>query len=391
MTVRMTSTRSTVKKPGLVRPGLLCLPSGPPMTSVNLRRNASLRLGTVMRIGASRGFGGPGFGGWLMGFSLVGQAAKARGSAARCRDGWRPAPPVVALGNWAASRSRVVSMFGPVVRVKPRSRSTHLCRNRLASQVSLTVSRTVGFQFVAPAVPAEVPPGNQPVLLEFDHGVADPVGHAQAHLHAELAAQGELCACRCCPHRSGSVDDRVHRRIRQQLEDLVRGGGDESAAGLQVCGGAHQPMPMRCPPPVPAPGRLLRADSAKGVGAPSGLSRTIPVCHSGLTGTTKGKTDEHWNHTGRLRPGNRPGPVARPDAPPRGRHLRQHLGRNRDGLHRRGPFRRRSLARFDLWRPRPPLRPGRGIGTGSRKRPSLHRAPGRESGLAASTTDFPIR
>jgi hypothetical protein len=44
----------------------------------------------------------------------------------------------VVSGNCAASRSRVRSMLGPVLRVKPISRSTHLCRNRLASQVSLT-------------------------------------------------------------------------------------------------------------------------------------------------------------------------------------------------------------------------------------------------------------
>lgn len=70
-------------------------------------------------------------------------------------------------------------------------------------------------------MPAEVPPGNLPVLLEFHHGIADLVRDPQSHLHAELAAQAELAFLRGRgPHRSGAVDDRVHGRIPQQFKDL---------------------------------------------------------------------------------------------------------------------------------------------------------------------------
>lgn len=83
-TVRSTNTRSMVKKPGLFRPGLLCFASS------------------------------------------------------STRYSGQRAPYSVASGNCAASRSRVRSILGPVLRVKPISLSTHLCRTRLASQVSLT-------------------------------------------------------------------------------------------------------------------------------------------------------------------------------------------------------------------------------------------------------------
>ncbi|POH59444.1 hypothetical protein [Arthrobacter glacialis] len=43
-----TKTRSTVKKPGLVLPGAVRLPNGPPTGSVMVRSKESLREGTTM-------------------------------------------------------------------------------------------------------------------------------------------------------------------------------------------------------------------------------------------------------------------------------------------------------------------------------------------------------
>ena len=164
-----------------------------------------------------------------------------------------------------------------------------------ASHCSVTSVATVDrLEQIAPAVTVEVAPGDAAALVEFDHGVDDPIAEDQPHIHREGRPEGEprRIAGPRRPHRSGSVDQRVHGRIGHQVEQPLGWDRDESlhrhevlAHHISVADTVRTWIPGRRPPYRYCPGAAGRSaqplrlyDTASGqlvdvtpAGAPAGL------------------------------------------------------------------------------------------------------------------------
>ena len=81
-----------------------------------------------------------------------------------------------------------------------------------------------GFEQVAPDVPVEVPPGQPGGLVELDDRVGDLVGRAELHVHTELGTEEQPVRAALTErlHTSGAVHQRVHRRVGDDVEQLLR-------------------------------------------------------------------------------------------------------------------------------------------------------------------------
>ena len=84
-------------------------------------------------------------------------------------------------------------------------------------------------QLPPPAVPIEVAPGDEAVLIVLDHRIEDLVRGADLHVHSEPGAEGEpFRAARLDREDAArSVDERMLRRVGQHCKDPFWAGADD--------------------------------------------------------------------------------------------------------------------------------------------------------------------
>ena len=96
----------------------------------------------------------------------------------------------------------------------------------------LALALALGLEFEAPAVLADMGPGDQAILLELHNGGPHLVRHAHLHVHTEPVAERQLIRpLDVFAHRPRAVDLYMASRTRDDREDRLRRGVNETGSG----------------------------------------------------------------------------------------------------------------------------------------------------------------